>query len=171
MKCKVMIDLIVFSVIIKCSLTKADKYHPTVLVGEEEAVISISIYHKNTYKWFEDSHRDNAVEYEVQIHLYDYSFGFILFNMPFKTERSGNIYELLRNGQLDIWARQGNEAESINNQSLTVKYSASIPYIIISIDDPKTIQLLFSERPKERGLTVYDFDSPYSRELINIEYK
>lgn len=149
----------------------AEEYYPTAIVEDTRAIFSIPIFHQNSYKWYEDSHKDNDVEYECLIHLHDFRFGFTLYNMPFMKEKSGNISKLLKHGQVDIWKITETGGTRVENNSVSINYTSPIPFLIIEINDTETIKMLFSYKPKEIGFTVYGFDAPFTREYLTIEYK
>ncbi|MDD7985047.1 hypothetical protein PQO01_08815 [Lentisphaera marina] len=141
----------------------------TSLVTNNSAKFIIPIEHTDLITWNKKTTEDNHLEYDCQIRINNYDFGFSKFKYPGDEERTSSIIKLLEDGQASVWKRDQDGAEVIRSNNVQVTYQK--PNIIIDITDPKTYKNIFMNKPKKYELSISGFKSKIKSKSAIITYK
>lgn len=133
------------------------------------ALCKIPISPQRMYKYFKKSTPDNVSGYDCIISLGQYQFGYNLFKYSGCKEQTGNIEEVISSGETTIWLIDGNSFSAVARHGLSINYSA--PYIVMKIENPLTINLLFREHPSKCSFRIRGFIAPKYDGEIEIQYK
>jgi hypothetical protein len=166
---KSIIIFLSFIFIISCISKNGEQNHiATCTVTGELALCKIPITPEDTYKYFRNSTSDNVSEYDCDISVGQYRFGFSLFKFPGSKEQKGSIETVLRSGQTTIWRTEGNSFSAVEGHGLEMRYLA--PFLVAEITNPSTIDLLFKEHPPMCSFRVAGFKAPKCYGDIEIKY-
>lgn len=168
MKQKALIVFCAF-LLITCQNRKQGTYIASCIVSDSQAIVKIPIIPQKSYKFFKTSTRDNVMEYACGISLDEYGFGFTLFKRRGNKEGKGDLERLLAGGQSDIWKSDGYHSRIVEGHRVITKYIQ--PYIVLKIDNKKTIELLFNKRPATCSFSIIGFEADKRDGTIAIEYK
>jgi hypothetical protein len=164
--------ILIFSIFIVISCTSkggSQEHSASCTVSNSMALFKVPIEPQKAYKYFKKATPDNVSEYDCDISLRQYRFGFSLFKFPGSKERKGTIEKVLNNGQSTIWLTEGNSFSALEGHGFTISYSA--PYIVMKIANPSTIGLLFKEHPPKCSFRITGFNAPKYDGEIEIQYK
>lgn len=102
----------------------------------------IPIEHTELITWNKKSTGDDRLEYDCQIKIQEYEFGFSKFKDPGAQERAGSISQFMHNGQVSLWKTTNNGASVIGDNNTQVTNQK--PNIINEITDPSTYNVSIS---------------------------
>ena len=141
----------------------------TALISNETAVFKVPIKNNPEYVWNEKNFPDDMLEYECEITVNSYKFGFSLFKFPGAEEHKGTIEQLFKAGQMSVWKIEEGNTGSVTKGIVRVSYKK--PHIVISVLDPETYKMIFSEQPRKYKVGVTGF-KPESKDVTgSIDYK
>ena len=168
MKTSSIIFLSLFLIVSYTSEAGGYEFTASAIVTNSVALFRVPIKPRKTYKYFQKTTPDNDLEYECDISLGRYTFGFFLFKFPGSKQQTGSIEKVLGSGQSSIWVRKGNSSSAVEGYGLSVRYS--VPYIVLKIANPLTIDALFKEHTSRCSFKIIGFDAPKNDGEIEIEY-
>lgn len=168
MKAPIIIFLSLFLVISFTADAGSHEQTASAKVSHSLALFKAPINLQETYKYYKKSTPDNVLEYNCDISLGRFRFGFSLFKYPGSKEQMGSIEHVLRRGQSTIWLREGDSFSAVKGHGLSIRYSA--PFIVMEIVNPLTIQLLFKEHPSICSYKILGFNAPKNYGEIEIQY-
>ena len=124
------------------------------------------------WDWNRPATLDNRAEYMWAVELDNggrvYEFGFYRFKFAGAAPARGSLGDLLFTGQQTVAARSGSEAAVLPEARVSV--AGEPGRLIVSVEDPKTLQLLLSDRPRRALFKVeVSGDKGVTRE-VRVEY-
>lgn len=168
MKTSGIILLSLFLLISCTSEAGGHEFTASAIVTNSVALFRVPVKPRKTYTYFKKTTPDNALEYECDISLGRYAFGFSLFKFPGSKEQTGPVEKVLGSGQSSIWLRKGNSFSAVEGYGLSIRYS--VPYIVLKIANPLTIDALFKDHPSRCSFKIIGYDAPKNDGEIEIEY-
>jgi hypothetical protein len=103
-----------------------------------------------TWEWNRPTTPDNHAEYMWAVQLDNggraYEFGFYRFKFGGAKPARGSLWDLLFTGQQTVAERSGPQASILAEARVSVTEERG--QLVVSVEDPKTLQLLLSDRPR-----------------------
>ena len=141
--------------------------------GSQRAVFLFPLENKPVWDWNLGSTQDNALEYmwavELQNGSASYQFGFFLFKFPGRQPERGDLQRLLQAGQHSVAVLLASGAASVVADA-SVSVGQEGQYLAIAVDDPHTLSLLLSERPREVVFRAEVPGKPGIRRVVQVRY-
>ena len=97
-----------------------------------------------------------------------YEFGFYRFKFAGATPARGSLGDLLFAGQQTVAARSGSEASVLTEARVSV--AGEPGRLVVSVEDPKTLQLLLSDRPRRALFKVEVSGEKGVTREVRVEY-
>jgi hypothetical protein len=108
------------------------------------------------WDWNRPTTLDNRAEYMWAVQLDNggrtYEFGFYRFKFAGAAPARGSLGDLLFTGQQTVAALSGSEASVLAEARISVTEESG--RLLVSVEDPKTLQLLLSDRPRRAFFKV-----------------
>ena len=126
------------------------------MVAPTRARFVVPLPERATWEWCLPETRALGLEYrwtvEVQNQNETYDFGYTLFNCQHHGPTSGDVRALLEAGQMNVWKAAPTGLSLVNDAH--VRVDAVGNRLVIAVDDPKTLRLLFSDQPMRATFIV-----------------
>lgn len=118
-------------------------------VSADLASIRLPVGHRSYWWWNTAQTPANALEYEWMIELptQQLAFGISRFRLGLQPPTSGTLPELIRASRVGVWSMEGRRRRLIRD--MTVSAAADDSTIVVTITDPRTLQLLLTAQPLE----------------------
>lgn len=143
------------------------------VVSESEAQFTLPLPDRAVWEWNRGGVPDDALEYHWVVRVAnagkEYDFGFLHFKVPGKPRGSGSLQDLLAAGQASVAVASGAQRALIEDARIEVTPKGD--HLLIRVSDPRTLTLLFSQRPRH---AVFDLRTPYhtpTQRSISIVYR
>jgi hypothetical protein len=144
----------------------------TATVTEREARFVFEIPERTEWTWNGTRTPDNGLGYGWRAEIRNdgkvYEVGFSQFKFPGARPARGDLASLIRAGQATIWLR-GSDRSSTVVDDARLRLETAPGRLIVVVDDPRTMQLLFSGRPGRATFTSY-LAGVRSRRDVDIQY-
>ena len=154
----------------------------TAVVSATEANFVFELPEREDWEWRLPETRLAGLEYEWTVRVRrsndrGFQFGYFLFNFPSQQPSHGDLRTLLQQGQWS--AGEGSQiAGAVHLQTpMKVQGIASLNRLVLTINDPTTLQTIFtnrpiepSERPVEATFTARMAGQPVSARTVPITY-
>jgi hypothetical protein len=129
----------------------------TAIVSSTEANFVFELPKREQWEWRLPETRLAGLEYSWGVTVqsspdHRYGFGFNLFNFPSMEPSRGDLRALLRAGQWGVGEVFPDHSSAV--ETMKIQGIASANRLVLTVNDPKTFQRLFSERPPEATFTV-----------------
>jgi hypothetical protein len=127
---------------------------------------------RRIWEWNRPTTLDNRAEYMWAVQLENggraYEFGFYRFKFAGATPARGSLGDLLFAGQQTVAARSGLEAAVLAEARISVAEEPG--RLVVSVEDPKTLQLLLSDRPRRALFKVEVSGEKGVTREVHVEY-
>lgn len=144
----------------------------TAVVREREARLTFPLPDQAEWAWQQATTPDDQLEYgwtaEVENRGRRYEFGFLLFKNPRLGPGRGDLAALLAAGQHSVAVRDGGSATVASEERVRVEPGPS--RLVVVVDDPRTLQLLFSGRPASATFVVQLPGQPVVTREVPVRY-
>lgn len=132
-------------------------------VKDNTAVFYFPIIDNSTWVWFQNSTKDNALEYSWEIVIESsknsYKFGYYLFKYPGQKQKEGSLQELLRYAQISVFESvlkpDGGTSGSLRDD-LKIRAGIIDGGVVVGIKDSKTFHTIIKDEPKKAGFVISD---------------
>jgi hypothetical protein len=155
-----------------CALTGAPAPGFTARVTPAGARFVFPVAKRPTWEWNRPTTPDNHAEYMWAVQLENggraYEFGFYRFKFAGATPARGSLGDLLFSGQETVAARSGSRASVLAEAVVSVTEEPG--RLVVGVKDPKTLQLLLSDRPRRAVFKIeVSGETGVTRE-VQVEY-
>jgi hypothetical protein len=125
-----------------------------------------------TWEWNRPTTPDDHAEYMWAVQLDNgglaYEFGFYRFKFAGARPARGSLGDLLFAGQQTVAARSGSQASVLSEARVSV--AAEPGRLVVSVEDPKTLQLLFSDRSRRAVFKIEVSGEKAVTREVQVEY-
>ena len=125
-----------------------------------------------TWEWNRPTTSDNHAEYMWAVQVENggraYEFGFYRFKFAGAEPARGSLGDLLFTGQQTVAARSGSEASVLTEARVSVTEEPG--RLVVSVEDPKTLQLLLSDRPRRAVFRIEASGEKGITREVQVEY-
>jgi hypothetical protein len=147
---------------------------PSGLVTPACAEFSIPVSRGQRWHWARPTTRANASEFRWEIGVTtvygEFQFGFSSFKYPGAKQGSGDLADLLKEGQASVWKRDP-RGGLVLVRDASVSVSASNGGVTIRVLDPVTLRLLFAGQPSRATVVTRTPDAGEASIEIPISYR
>ena len=147
---------------------------PSGVVTPTCAEFSIPVPRGQRWHWARPTTKPNASEFRWEIGVTtvygEFQFGFASFKYPGAKEGSGDLADLLKEGQASVWKREPTVGAVVVREA-SVSVSASNGGVTIRVGDPVTLRLLFAGQPSRATVITRTPDVGETSIEIPISYR
>lgn len=144
----------------------------TAVVREREARLTFPLPDQAEWAWHQATTPDDQLEYgwtaAVENRGRRYEFGILLFKNPRLGPGRGDLAALLAAAQHSVAVREGERATVASEERVRVEPGPS--RLVVVVDDPRTLQLLFSGRPASATFVVQLPGQPVVTREVPVRY-